>query len=80
VIPLATRRRRDRERLVDDVLDVTRDVDLETHRRSPGRRQRLGDGLLEVLPRRDELRDTLVLEQLGDIGDVDAERRAVEDR
>ena len=34
-----------------------------------------GDGLLEVLPRRDELRDALVFEHLGDVGDVDAERR-----
>ena len=62
------------KRLVDDRLDVSAQVDLESSssdlRRVP---QRGLDGVLQLVPGGDELLDALVLEHLGDVGEVDAD-------
>ena len=62
-------------------LDVSGQVDLEAHRASLRRALERGrDGVLQLVPGGDELLDALVLEHLGDVGEVDAGRgEAVED-
>ena len=60
---------------VDDGLDVSAQVDVEAHRAiSSALCSAVGDGVLQFVPRGDELLDALVLEHLGDVGEVDADR------
>ncbi len=61
-----------RQGLLGDGLDVARQVDVGVIARS--RRRRGASAVrLEVVPRGDELVDALVLQHLGDVGEVDAE-------
>ena len=63
------------ERLVDDRLDVSAQVDArKLIERSPARCAAPSSTVsLQLVPRGDELLDALVLEHLGDVGEVDAD-------